>query len=492
MFSRVVKYIFFVSLASSIVAIEGQNPTPRFISPDFSVEEERVAYPSDLLEFFKIPFIEYLRQDTSRAVLEPTIEINSSKGAAGGVLFSRRGMYLDIDGDQAYHGTEEISRLLRFAEGYGGYATIIEEKFPVNIYASGKYSMFRGEYTPSTYDFTTGLEGHVPISKNLLSMNLSATRESWAQRIGPVQRVEPLDRERAEISNSLGGEAIFRSMPGEYTGFEIFAGAVTSTRYEQNRWELVRTVTMGGADLVYDSRPLRLSVGASLHRTWQKTTVSPKMTLELVWKKFSAFASADGYTSPIERYNTLPSPRASIPQEADFIRVPIALEAGGIIELKSNQLLHFRADYMTAENEPVLWNPLAEAPKASLEEARHQSFEIKLDSDFGILKNKLSILLKRDIVGDTNIPIEPEEVFSDTISLEISDFTILAGGYRRYGQPFLVKPQETNISFGISYSFSYADFTLLLENILGEPIFDERSLEFSDDIRLAFRVARKR
>lgn len=472
-----------------LFAIEGQNPTPKFIPPDFSVEEERVAYPSDLLEFFKIPFIDYLRSDASKDIIETNLEINSSKGALGSIIVAQKGFVAKAKGSQDYYGDGETKKMLRVIEGHGGYADILDERFPFALKSSGAYSSFRGEYELSTYSFSGGAEGHMPIGKSLISMDISGTRESWAQHYGHFPRIESPDIQRAEISNAVSGKVAFRSMPGEYTGFEIITSGVTSTRYRQNKWNIKRTVTSGVANLVYDSKSLRLSVGASAHRTWEETIISPSMDFELNWRQLSTFASIEGYTVPIERYKVFDTPRAAIPNNADFITVPISVTVGGRFELKPEQILSMEAKYSKIENEPILWEPLSEAPMSELEQTGHQSINLSLSSNFGLLKNKLTINLNRDTANDRPIPIEPEEVFSDTVFINIHDITLIAAGYRRYGQPYIGKPQETNIGFGIKYSYKLVTFGFMLQNILGEPIFDERALEFSEETKLLFSLS---
>jgi len=482
-------YLFLALTAVSAIAIEGHDPTPRFLRPDFSIEEERVTWPADLIDFFKLPFIEYLRQDTTRWEFASALSLNSSKEADGSAFLSMEGFIAELSGRQSYFGDGPVRKMFRTAQGWGGYAGLIEKRYPYAVKADGRYSAFRGEYQPSTYQFTAGAEGYIPIGNSLLSLNFAGTRESWAQNIGAFPRTQPTDRPRAEISNSVAGEAAFRSMPGEFTGFEVFAKGETSTRYEPDRWQLLRTVMSGGGNLIYDSRWLRLALGAGVHRTWRGTAISPKMNFEVIWGDFAAFATVEGYTKPIERYETIATPRATLPPNAEFMEVPIAVTAGGMIEIIAGQTLSARAKYLRAENKPVIWNPKAEAPTVSLEAATHQSFNVKLASEFGILRNELSITLQRDIALERHIPTEPEEIFADTVSLQLSDLRVFAGGYRRMGQPYRGKMQETNVGLGASYRFGTTVLSAAVENILGEAIFDDIALEFYDDVKFSLNVS---
>ena len=493
MISRRAKYAtpLFVLLlgVASAPAIEGQNPTPRFFPPDFSVEEERVTYPGDLLEFFRLPFVEYLRADADRAVFAPDLAVNSSSEGLGDMRFSSDGYFAELSGHLRYFGDDDYRQSIRSVHGATGYGDFFMDRYPVGVVAEGQYSAFRGEYEPSTYHIDVGGEGHVPIGKSLLSLSLNAGRDNWKQMPGPFARIEPDDRFRTTISNVIKGEAAFRSIPGELTGVEIVAGGVQSIRYEEDIWELRRNVASGKLSLIYDSRPLRIAIGGAAHRTWEKMLISPHMDFDILWRTFEASAELGGYIVPLDRWRTLPSPRVDLPRDADFLEVPISVEAGCRIELKPGQILAAKALYSRAKNEPVIWNPNAEAPSVSLEETKHQRFSISLSSDFGMLTNVLHGHFLRDYASDEHIPIEPTEIVSDTVSLVFSDFEIFASGYREYGQPYLVKPQANNIALGIKYRYKFAHFEIIAENVLGESIFDREALEFTGDTKLWARVS---
>jgi hypothetical protein len=106
-----------------------------------------------------------------------------------------------------------------------------------------------------------------------------------------------------------------------------------------------------------------------------------------------------------------------------------------------------------------------------------------------MLTNVLHGHFLRDYASDEHIPIESTEIVSDTVSLVFSDFEIFAGGYREYGQPYLVKPQASNIALGIEYRYKFAHFEIVAENVLGESIFDREALEFTGDTKLWARVS---
>ena len=471
------------------MAIEGQDPTPRFFPPDFSVEEEKVTYPGDLLEFFRAPFVEYLRSDTARVIFVPKLAVNSAQEARGNIEFAPTGFFATASGEQKYFGDGKFRKLMRIINSSGGYGDFLLDKYPVAITADGHYSTFRGEYEPSDYFLNATAEGHIPIGKSLLSLSLKAGRESWKQMPGPFPRIEEnTDKWRSVISNFVSGEAVFRSIPSEYTGIEVAASGVRSVRFRENRWERIRKVESARGALVYDSTPLRIAIGGAIHRTWAETMVSPNMDFDLLLRGANIHAKVRGYIVPLERRNAISSPKIALPPNAEYLTVPISIEAGGRIELKPKQFLSAKASYSRAEKEPVVWEPMAEAPAVSLEETKHQGLSASLSNDFGALKNVITIGFFSDKVFDKHIPTIPSEVVADTVTLEYRSFGLFAGGYREFGQPYIEKPYANNVAIGMEYRYKFADFRLTVENIFANALYDPLAMEFSDDVKFWARI----
>ena|GEM_PF-1601703 len=482
---KILAYLLLGLFAFSSVAIEGQDPTPRFMPPDFSVEEERVTYPSDLIEFFRDPFLEYLRQDSAVIAFSPFARFSSDEEFVGDFRFKSRGVFAEGDGKQLYLGDGGSLALLRTIYAGGGYGDVISGLYPVGLTLSGRYAYYRGHYEPTTWILTGRAEGHIPLGNNLISLQAEGARESWAQRPGPFPKSEPLDPERQYLANTIAGEAVFRCMPGEYTGFEVAASGTRTTRFQRDSWIRKYQVLSGTATLIYDSAPLRIGLGGVLHHTWEEQIYGPSISFDITSRNFFIKARLNSQAEVPSSWATLPSPRVVLPINSQYRIMPIALDATAQFQLKPGQLLHGRVSYENICGEPVIWEPLSEAPQVSMEEALRQSVHISMTNDFGHLKNTFSADLISYKVNGQQIPTEPTRILADTVRIDFGKGIGLWGaGVQRMGLPDIGEGGEDEFSLGAAYKFRQFGIYLGVQNILQEPLFDTTALEFSDRMRI--------
>jgi len=481
---RIAKYFVVVLLLDSIFAIEGEEPVPRFLPPDFSVEEERITYPGDLIEFFRDPFVKYLNLDLNKRSYNPLARISSREDFAGSFDYSERGIFGEISGRQMYFRYEPLRKMLRVVSGSAGYATMLLDRYPVGVKLGGEFGSYRGEYEPTAYSVDGWAECHIPVGSNLLSLHAGGARGSWVQRPGPHPRFEAEDRGRQYLSNTLRGRAVFRSMPGEYTGFEIILSGSRTTRFEPKQWGAKYQVISGKGMLVYDSQPLRIAIGGVAHRTWEENILGPALDFSLIAKRFYVTARLTSNVEVPIRSEVLQSPRVGLPRDSKYIVSPMVVETEARIELKPDQFLRGKATYSNVRGEPVIWEPLAEAPAVVSEEVAHQSFCIALDNDFGRVKNTIALNLMSDEVGDRQLPMSPIRVIADTFDIDFGyEVTGWAAGSRT-DLPELNRFEMDNIAVGLEYKFDRFEFYLSIENVLKEMVFDPIAMIMTDEMRV--------
>jgi len=478
------RFLIYLTTGSILFAIEGQDPTPRFIPPDFSVEEERVTTPGDLIDFFRDPFVEFLRLDSRGRSIRPKITLSSEQEARGCILYSESGIFAEAYGSQEYFGSDIPRRMLRSIHLKAGYANFLREKFPVGARVIADYGSYRGEYDPSQYSVRAIGEGYIPLGILLISARAGGAREVWTQRPGALVRTQPVDPERQHVANVLDGSITARGAFSEYTGFMLLGGGSRCTRYREGYWSREYQVLSGMGALIFDSRPLRIEVGGEGHKTWSETIFSPHLRFHLVGKGFYAKAQLGSDAQVPSRSVISLSPRVDFPANADYIVTPMHVRAEGYLELKPNQILFGKLDYSTVRGEPVLLDPLAEAPQIENAEVAHQSFTLSLSNDFGTFRNELLMTISSDEVDGAQLPTEPIRVIADTFTADLGrGFEIWAAGERI--DLSQIAPKEINdIGVGAIYSYRWIEFHLGVANLLRNDVWDKNALSFSKEIRI--------
>ncbi len=478
---RLITYL--ALLAASLIAIEGQDPTPRFIPPDFSVEEERITTPGDLIDFFGGPFEEFLRMTPDRITANPIIMFSSEQEASGRGELHYLNIFADMDGGQYYFGEDIPRQMLRNVEFRAGYADFILGKFPYGAMVEADYGYFRGAYEPSQYSIRATGKGHIPLLNFLFSPFIFGERDSWYQRPGPLDREQPYDLHRQQITNAFGGGMIIRGTLSEYTGFKASGSGQRADRYCEGQWNREYQILSGMGAMVFDSDPLRIEVGGGGHKTWEETIIAPHLDFHLVGSRFYVKAYLGSESRLPVRSEFDLSPRVDFPVNAGYIITPTLVDVLGRLELKPDQYLMGHLDYRTTRGRPVLLSPLNEAPQIECLEISHQSFTVRLLNDFGTFSNSLNLTISSDEYQSSQLPTEPIQVIADTFSVDLgAGFSLTASGKRQNLSQ--IAPKIINdVSVGGKYTYGTLEFHLGISNLLRNDIWDEKALSFSREIR---------
>ncbi len=473
-----------LTAAYPTLAIEGQQPTPQFIPPDFSVKEERETYPGDLIEFFQKPFIDYLQFDYEGKSYRPIARVSSEQEFIGGFRFNMPGVFAYIQGEQRYFDHGNMKEMLREIDGRAGYALMLADRYPVGVKLDAGYDYFRGHYEPYTYNIKGSAEAHLPLGPYLISASALGIRESWIQRPGPYSVPDPPDRERQEISNAMGGNLTFRGMFNEFTGFDLGGSGTSCTRYRTDFWEREYLVYSGHAALIFDSQPLRIAIGSMGHKTYEETVLSPLLNFHLVGERFYTRAILTSSAEVPIRPNFHLPPRVALPKNSDYFVTPMSVMAEGRIELKPDQFLFGKVDYANTRGEPVVMEPLAEAPCAVMSDVAHQSFFVSLSNDFGFFDNILSMRISSDEIDDMQIPTGPIRVIADTFTVDFGNGIGIWAAGERVHLPEISEKEINDIGVGVNYKYDRFEFALSFGNILRNNIFDMTALTFSNEVRV--------
>jgi hypothetical protein len=488
--ARFLKYALLAFATSSIYAIEGQEPSPRFLPPDFSVEEERVTYPGDLIEFFKDPFLQYLKKDSSGAIYNPMLFAGTDKGLYGSFKHTAKNRFVEARGYQLYLGDDVPEPLSRMFAVEGGYSYIALDRYPVAGILSAQYASFRKEYYPQAYKIEGFVEGHIPVLSSLSSIRLGGVRENWEQRLWFFPKHEPRDTIRTQIANTIKGNVAFRSMPGENTGFMVNAWGLRKTRYRDGFWMWKYQILSGKLVLIYDSKPMKLEIGGSAHKTWSEFFISPALDFTLSGEKFSLTANVDGYADVPDEWAFDSCPKSVLPKNIPYLKSPLAISVKGQLELKPGQIFFGEASIANIQGEPIVWHPLAESPVVTIEDVSHQTLSLVLSNDFNNVKNILAIEFHRNVIGDYLVPTIPSRTLTDSVSVALKNGVVLKlCAAQRMGLPDRGSAGEDDIALGATYKYDRYTFSLTLSNILQEEIFDVRSLEFDNNIKLRLGVS---
>jgi hypothetical protein len=475
--------IYILLCVPALFAIEGHDPTPRFIPPDFSVEEDRITTPGDLIDFFSQPFVEYLRMTTNSRKINPFLDASSESEALGGIDFQYVNFFGRFRGRQFYFGDDNPRQMLRWVDFRAGYADILLDKIPVGVITEADYGYFRGVYEPSQYTFKAIGEAHIPLANFLASPYAQTERNSWNQRPGLLIRNQPYDPHRQIITNAYGGGLILKATISEYTGFRAEASAKRSTRYREGVWERQNQIISALGTMVFDSEPLRIEVGGEGHKTWEETIIAPHLDFHLTGQSFYIRAILGSEANLPTRTAWKLSPRVDYPTNARNIITPTLVDILGRLELKPDQFLMGHLDYRTIRGRPVLLSPLDEAPQVQCLDISHQAFTIRLLNDFGTFSNSLSLTLKSDEHKGIQIPTEPLQIVADTFVVELgSGFSIQASGVRQH-LPQIAPKVINDIGIGARYNYDKYQFLLGISNILRNDIWDENALMLSREIR---------
>lgn len=479
--ARLITYILLISI--SLLGIEGENPTPQFIPPDFSVEEDRITTPGDLIEFFSQPFEKYLQMESSRIRTNPIIRVSSEQEATGNAEFYYSNLFANLDGGQTYYGDDLPRKMLRNLDFRAGYADFAMDKFPVGIILDAGYGYFRGPYEPSQYTIRVTGEGHIPLNRFLFSPFGFGDRNSWNQRPGPLEREEPYDMHRQHITNAFGGGLLIRGTLSENTGFKVYGEGRRATRYREKSWQRKYQILSGMGALVFDSEPLLIEVGGEAYQTWAERIIAPHLKFHLVGRMFyvKAHLGADAKLPLRSEFDM--SPRVDFPNNAEYIITPTLVDVEGRLELKPEQFLMGHLNYGTIRNQPVLLEPLAEAPQIEMLKISHQSFTLRLLNDFGTFTNSLNLTISSDEHEGFQLPTEPIQIVADTFTVDLgSGFSLMASGKRQNLSQ--IAPKIINdVGVSAKYKFRMLEFHAGVSNLLRNDVWDEKALSFYKEIR---------
>jgi len=474
-------YLLLSSIA--LLAIEGQDPTPRFVPPDFTVEEDRITSPGDLIEFFSRPFEEYLNMSSKIPVIQPFAMANSEQEAVGGLDFHYNNLFAQFRGSQRYFGENIPRKMLRSADFRAGYADFVLDRIPYGIFFEGDYGYFRGAYEPSQYSFRASGEGHVPVRQVLISPYAHGLRESWNQRPGPLARRETYDMHRQHITNAFGGGLRIRGTLSEFTGFEVRGEGARTERYREGQWIRKYQILTGLGMMVFDSKPMRIEVGGRGDKTWEETIIAPHLNFHLTGDYFYVKANLSSDAKLPLRSETNLSPRVDFPINADYIITPTLINVEGRLELKPNQYLLGILDYRSTRGDPVLLLPLAEAPQIQCLDVSRQSFTLRLLNDFGTFSNSLNMTLKSDEHEGEQLPLEPLQIIADTFSVMLdTSFAISIQG-TRIDLPQVAPKVINDIGISASYFYDRYEFRLGISNLLANDVWNNEALELTNEIR---------
>jgi len=474
-----------MSLCYTIYAIEGQQPTPRFLPPDFSIEEEHVTFPGDLIGFFRTPFEQYLMTDSSRIHYTPKISLSTNYDFIGNLKLLGSGVYLNAMGCQSYIQQGYRTYRSRDIDFIAGYADMILDRYPAGIFANAGYQDYRGSYNPLFYNVDVDGSFYLPLNNYLASAKLKLARENWKQQNGPYEINELYDMPRVINSNIYCGSIDFRGMPTSKTGFEFSAEVNRSINYRPQFWERRYQVISGLGRLVYDSKNLGITLGGKLFKTWDENIWGPEIGFSIKRKNiyFNTLLECDVKSPRRLLYDF--SPRVAIPEQRGYLKQTGRIIAEGYLVLKPGQVFYFDARTWQSSGEPFIENPLAEVPKVVFEDISHEEFRFALSNDFGSFGNLLALEIKHVTWDETQIPIVPTRTITDTFTLRFGDrVSAWISGRQRVGLPDIGDKDEDDFSVGAEYNWEWISAFLLIENIFEEPIFNIETLDFDDQMKI--------